>query len=456
MVKKVQFIFCKHTHGHLARENEVKSQPPLGILILASYIKHVFPELQVEAYDGKFYSDDELLKRLDGDYIGFSTWFSNYENSIELADKIKRTKPGTKIIFGGPHATAIPQRILKNNQCVDYVICGEGEISFAKLLSDYPETQVPGLVFRGEQGIESSCSQETIPLDLLPLIDLSLLHPTYQWLGNKSSPAMSAFPLSGIRGCLRGKNRCEYCSIHFNGYRNVSPEKYWEQVDVLNKEHGIDFFFETGDIFSPVYLKQLSAIEKHPDVAFRIYSYPGILKEDDLPFLRAMGVRTIYMGVESILHWNEKFKRKYSPKYSVESLVTEIEMYDRIGIDVIPGFLLGLPGENLEILDQNIALVNRVSQLKNVHEVTVSIVLPLPGSQYFDWCCDDSKILENYERLTGSSLLNTDKIDYYLLCKLFIMQFTSIEYQQFDEKIQVLRGNIGSRMANWGTRISSS
>jgi anaerobic magnesium-protoporphyrin IX monomethyl ester cyclase len=452
MFSKIQFIFTNHTYGHLACREKVQDQPPLGIITLASYIKDIFPEIDVEAYDGRYFSENELVERLDGDLIGFSTWFSNYENAISLAKTIKNIRPSTTIIFGGPHATAIPERILSNNVFVDYVICGEGESAFLKLLKGIPLKSIPGLFFRHDNKIFGNDSWEAIYLDSLPIIDLTLLRPTYSWKSDRESPAMSAFPLSGIRGCMRGHSRCEYCSIPIRDYRCISPNRYWEHVNSLHEQYGIDFFFETGDTFPLKYLKELGSIAEHPDVSFRIYSYPSTLKKDDMSYLKAMGVRTIFMGVESVLHWNGKFKRKYPLSYSIQSLIEEIQMCGEVGIDVIPGFLLGLPGESLTSLNENIELIRKLYSLDNVKEITVSAVMPLPGADYFDWCMNSEDVINEYKKHNSDDLITTDRIDYYLLSQIFSKVFTDIEYENIYLCISELKKEIGSSMANWGIK----
>jgi radical SAM superfamily enzyme YgiQ (UPF0313 family) len=308
------------------------------------------------------------------------------------------------------------------------------------------------LYFRGENTIFGNDSWEAVYLDSLPVIDLKLLRPNYSWKSDKSSPAMSAFPLSGIRGCMRGHNRCEYCSIPIRDYRCISPKKYWENVTSLHEEYGIDFFFETGDTFPLKYLKELGSIQQHPDVSFRIYSYPSTLKYDDMSYLKSMGVRTIFMGVESVLHWNGNFKRKYPPSYSIKSLIQEIQMCGEYDIDVIPGFLLGLPGEDVTSLNENISLIRELYNLDNVREITVSVVMPLPGSDYFDWCVKHKNIIDEYEIYKVESLISSDRIDYYLLSQLFSKYFTVVGYENLYSGINMLKQEFGSSMANWGVR----
>src|SRR3989338_4104739 len=272
MVNKIQFVFCAHTSGHLARENEVQPQPPLGLLTLASYVRHVLHDVEVEVFDGKFFSEEDLLQVLDADLVGFSVWFSNYARSISLASKVKASRPNTVIVMGGPHATAIAGRILKFNDCIDFVVRGEGEIPFSELLKGQPPEKIPGLVFRSGKGV---CGMDVSPhlwektdLSSPPMVDLDLLRPAYQWQSNRGGPAMSAFPLSGVRGCFRS-DRCEYCSIPTMGYRAMAPEKYWTQITKLNEQHEIDYFFETGDTFPRRYLTEVTKVKQHPEGGFR-------------------------------------------------------------------------------------------------------------------------------------------------------------------------------------------
>jgi hypothetical protein len=55
-------------------------------------------------------------------------WNKNY--CIEIAKKIKQHWPTTKIIFGGPEVNVT----FFEHACIDSIILGEGEISFAQAL----------------------------------------------------------------------------------------------------------------------------------------------------------------------------------------------------------------------------------------------------------------------------------------------------------------------------------
>ena len=403
---KVQLVFPKHDFGHLARENEVDPQPPLGLIVLASYLKEKLPNIEVEVFDGKRLGKDELIRELEADVIGLSVWFSNYDNAIAIAKKIKEKNPNTWVVMGGPHATAIADRIINQNPFVDAVVCGEGEIAFTYFLQGKALDEIPGFVYRSDGSlsgvIDDPKALTQINLDSLPLFDLESLRPRFLWKNVLDAPAMSAFPLSGIRGCCR-KVRCEYCTGHFHGFRSMKPENYWAQVELLNDKYNIDYFFETGDTLPPNLIKKFSRVEARPKVGFRIYSYLGYLDQEDMRSLKEFGVVAIFMGVESVLIWNNQLVRKYPKGYDLNSLFYEIEMLRQTGIDVITSFILGLPGETNESLRENLNLIRKLHQMPNIHEITVSVVLPIPGSSYFKTCLNNSYILKEYYNRTHTS-----------------------------------------------------
>ncbi|MEI6808642.1 MAG: cobalamin-dependent protein [bacterium] len=453
ITERIQLVFCSHSKGRLSKASEVVPQPPLGILTLAAFLRQTIPHIGIEVVDGKFYTDQQLLQILNADFIGFSCWFSNYDHSIVLADQLKALRPATTIVFGGPHPTAIAERVLANNRFVDYVVRGDGEIPLRDMLLGKPSDGIKGLIYRqGDKLLGLDVDPKSWPrvdLDMLPKLDLDLLQPTYQWKAGPDSPSMSGFPLSGVRGCYRTK-RCEYCSIPVMGYRTVSGEKYWAQVKELNRRYGVNYFLETGDTLPSSFLLELAEVKDPPDAWFRFFVYPGLFAERDQAALRKIHVKTVFMGVESVLHWSRHFNRRYQAGYTISTLLHEIERYEESGIDVITGILLGLPGENRQSLADNLELIRRIARSPNVHEMVVNSALPLPGSQYFADCVEDERIVQEYNRLSGCDLRTTDRIDVALLSRIFIDYKTEIKYEPVLAALKQIRDEVGSGVANWG------
>jgi radical SAM superfamily enzyme YgiQ (UPF0313 family) len=82
---------------------------------------------------------DRAVEQLaDAQVIGFSTYVWNYRLSLAIAEKLKRRRPDTLILFGGPHVPERSEAFLRQHRFIDLCCHGEGEQVFLKVLENYP------------------------------------------------------------------------------------------------------------------------------------------------------------------------------------------------------------------------------------------------------------------------------------------------------------------------------
>ena len=65
------------------------------------------------------------------DVVAFSCNIWNIEQVLIICRRLKAVAPDTVIILGGPEAAADPRETLAANPAVDFIVCGEGELTFA-------------------------------------------------------------------------------------------------------------------------------------------------------------------------------------------------------------------------------------------------------------------------------------------------------------------------------------
>jgi anaerobic magnesium-protoporphyrin IX monomethyl ester cyclase len=113
--------------------------------------------------------------------VGISSLFTAYaDEAIKTAQIVKASQPACKIVLGGHHPTALPERVMES-AAVDFVIRGEGEQSMALLAkalqngSDYKA--IPGLVYRNSDSslhiseTAAMADPENYPLPAIGLLD---------------------------------------------------------------------------------------------------------------------------------------------------------------------------------------------------------------------------------------------------------------------------------------------
>ncbi|AEE98079.1 B12-binding domain-containing radical SAM protein [Mahella australiensis] len=69
------------------------------------------------------------------DAVAFSCYIWNIDMIWRLCSALKKVLPHVTIILGGPEVSYDAFMLLKQHECIDYVVCGEGEEAFAKLLT---------------------------------------------------------------------------------------------------------------------------------------------------------------------------------------------------------------------------------------------------------------------------------------------------------------------------------
>ncbi|MFA5993210.1 MAG: radical SAM protein [Candidatus Pacearchaeota archaeon] len=449
---ELQLIFPKHQEGKSLLQEHI---PPLGLLTIASYIKAKKPKQKVEVFDGNSISDNELIQKINAEMVGISVWFSNYDNGLKIAKRIKEKNPNTKIVFGGPNTNGIAERILKNNHFIDFVISGDGEESLLGLLQGRKNETIAGLTYRKDDKIISNTPSYSLDLNKLPPLNLKLLKTPFKWDRKIKRMGHSYFPLSRYRGCFRAK-RCQYCSIPLKATRKSSSKNFWKDITNLNKKYGVDHFFETADTFPLGELKSLAKSKpKNLKFKLRCYIAPSTINEDQIKLLSKIGVKQVFIGVENSRFYADtnctpiSFKR-YPDNYTSEDLLKEIDLFAKYNIDVMPSYVLGMPDETRESLKENIALIEKIANKKNVSEMSINLCLPLPGSSYFLQCVSDSQVIKRYLEIKKQDIRTIDDFDIHLLSKLFIERYSKVSYEEIVGEVKSFMLKSKKNIAHWG------
>jgi radical SAM superfamily enzyme YgiQ (UPF0313 family) len=106
--------------------------------------------------------------------IAFSCNIWNIESILIICRRIKAVAPETIMILGGSEVSAGPEEILTQNPAVDFIVVGEGELTFKEWLAEISKnspdwSSIRGLVFRRDTAIIRNESRPFIPdLSILP------------------------------------------------------------------------------------------------------------------------------------------------------------------------------------------------------------------------------------------------------------------------------------------------
>ena len=377
----------------LNRQERTSISPPLGVCYLSSYLKErgyrvSILDLDVETFNlvktkGTYTIHDIVYLIKDKghfDVMGISCLTSaRYKKAHALAEIGKWL--GMTTIMGGNYPTNSPKMALDDKN-VDYVVLGEGEETFYKLLRSIEEDagleEIDGVGYKNTIRNKKSFIQD---LDLLPYPDYENLDiekyykvgMSQSWDGNNRF-----FTLITSRGC---PNQCTYCVSHNTfGYKNRvrSVENVLKEVDWVKNKFGANDILLQDDNFTKDKPRAKEIIDGLRLRGLK-WSIPNGLEvntidRDFLEKVKASGCVDLTLAIESGSPKTLKMIKKsvdLNHAKEVINIMRELGIYSKVF------FMIGFPGETKEDIQQTI---DYASNLKPDWSL-FSIVNPLPGSE---------------------------------------------------------------------------
>lgn len=296
------------------------------------------------------------------DLVGISCLTYNSIRGYEIADIFR--KKGAKVVFGGYHASLLPEEAKKH---ADSVVIGEGEETWPRLLKDLEKGGLKTF-YKAEKLLE--------PEEIPPARhDIGLFTPFTE-------------AIQASRGCPVG---CEFCAMQVvegPRFRGRPVENIINEMKGLKAK--IIFFADASLTINPTYTKSLFKGMKEINANFECFGNMNVLTRDDelLKAASDAGVYKWYVGIESISQENINAAGKRTNK--VEEYANAIKKIKDHGMSVTGFFMFGFDNDTPDIFQKTLQAIYEWE----LDEASFSIVTPYPGTRLF-------KRLEEAGRITS-------------------------------------------------------
>jgi ribosomal peptide maturation radical SAM protein 1 len=292
-----------------------------------------------------------LIADLRPKIVGFTTTFHQTCASLAVARRLKALPNPPIILFGGANCEGeMGLQMLQSFPWIDYVCCGESDISFPKLLDHLLRGRagkIAGVLEKGAS-VAITASEAVLDMDALPFPDYD---DYFEQLGEKAfSKEVDVYLVTeSSRGCWWGaKHHCTFCGL--NGatmaFRSKSPERAFEEIVFLCKKYQRSKIAAVDNILDMRYIDtlflRLASEGPQPEL---FYEVKANLRFDQLVKLHRGGMRQIQPGIESFSNQVLRLMEKGVTGFQNIQLLRWCE---EIGIECVWNLLAGFPGESPE------------------------------------------------------------------------------------------------------------
>lgn len=340
---------------------------PLSLGCVTSYARSI-PEVE-DTYDFQVQFLDHDLSSLIPHWgnpsvvaITFYSW--RFMASLRLAEVVKQYYPDCRIILGGPSVPDRPERIkgfMDTYPYVDFLVHGEGEVTFAELLlaleSPSNLSVVEGITYRHPDTI-SDCVTTTprprlVDLDVIPS---PFLNGFFDDIVKRYGDHLTGGLLETNRGCPFSCTFCAWGQATMGKVRRFDLDRVLDELEWLGKNQF--FYLNVADAnFGILYERDLAIAKKvssiHRDTGTLGYfrtcwtknSNEKILNISDE--LRTGGVQSmVTLAVQSFHPETLDAIKRTNIKF--ENFNKMKSRFNEMGQTTYTDVILGLPNETLE------------------------------------------------------------------------------------------------------------
>ncbi|MBN9510817.1 MAG: hopanoid biosynthesis associated radical SAM protein HpnJ [Alphaproteobacteria bacterium] len=302
----------------------------------------------------------------------------SFAADARVAQALKDANPALRIGFVGAKVAVQPEESLKQAPAIDFVARNEFDFTIRDVAEGRDLAAIDGISHRGADGaiVHNRDRAMIEDMDSLPFVtevyrrDLRIED---YFIGYLLHPYVSLY--TG-RGC---KSRCTFClwpqTVGGHRYRVRSPEHVAEEIRLAKS-----YFPQVREIFfdDDTFTDNLPRAEAIARALGRLgvtwsCNAKANVPRETLKVLRDNGLRLLLVGYES---GNQQILHNIKKGMRIEVARRFTQDCHDLGIKIHGTFILGLPGETRETIEETIRFAVEV----NPHTLQVSLAAPYPGT----------------------------------------------------------------------------
>lgn len=393
---------------------------------------------------------EETLREWVPDVMGVSILANEFGVTGHVAAECAKNVSGDIVtVLGGVYPTTRPKDAI-DDENVDYIVVGEGEDIFPRLLEyiweggALPES---GIAFKADDKITVQHRAPFIaPLDQLPYPAFDLIdyhrYATESFKHVVDSPrALPYGKMITSRGCPIGCTFCQVEEISGKITRFQSASRVVNEMVWLRDEFGIkaieflddNFLGHKGrcrEIFSEMIRRDVGLVWN----AMNVSSF--YLTEELLELMKGSGCQYVSIAVESGVE--RVLKDIIKKPVNLDHVKRLISKCRELGMDSTTLWVIGSPGETWNEIRETI----EVAEWMDADYTKINVATPYPGTELFDMAVDGGYMSSDFDfddLAWGQATLTTEEFSAIELTALRAFEWDRINFTKPEKRQKIAR-----------------
>lgn len=284
---------------------------------------------------------EELLRKEKYSIIGFSVYLWNVDVVLKLCNLIKQNFP-IDIVLGGPEVSYNARSVLEKNPSIDYIIRGEGEISFNELL-----LYLDGEISLNKVSNLSYIMDSKYIENEIKIVDLSKIKLATLYTKDVENQVVY---LESSRGC---PYKCSYCTASLDNNLRFFPLDnvlYILKVLMEKKAKTVKFLDRTFNANKEYMMAILNYINNYNIcTTFQFEVVVDKLSDDVINFINSLDHKYLRfeVGIQTTHNEINKNVNRYQNMDKLKANIEKLNITNKIDLHV--DLIAGLPGETKEL-----------------------------------------------------------------------------------------------------------
>ncbi len=317
---------------------------------------------------------ESLVRELQPDVVGLSVMTFQRSTALKLARLVRALRPGVRVVAGGYDPSLAPECYEAPDSGVDFLVRGEGEITFRELLRALRHGRgmepIAGLSWRDGERF-----RHNPPRAVHGLADGTIRPP------DRTARVLRSYTLLGravdvvetSRGCTFD---CSFCSIIEMRGRNFHRFSFQRVLDDIRdaRAHGARAIFIVDDNVTLDVARFEALCQAIVDAGLHRLDYIVQAMTSSIadhgerlaPLMRKAGFRYVFLGIENVLEEDLGFLKARAKnqlhregRAAGNATITAIDILHRHRMYVVGGLIVGNPSDTRASIETNLRFARR-------------------------------------------------------------------------------------------------